>query len=125
MSAAGSLVLSVEDLPGWTVRSAVISIGLSAAAEVDLVSYLTGRFLGMRAYGRIYGWQLSIFFLGAAAGPFAAGFAYDHFHSYVAILEFAAGALFMAGLVLGTLGRAPSFAGTTASELLSEAPLHH
>jgi MFS family permease len=124
LSAAGALVLSVEDLPGWTVRLAVISIGLSAAAEFDLVSYLTGRFLGMRAYGRIYGWQLSIFFFGAAAGPFAAGFAYDHFHSYVATLEFAAGALIIAALVLGTLGRPPSFAGDAGIVSPSEAPLH-
>jgi MFS family permease len=109
LSATGCALLSVLDLPVWVVRVAVVSIGLAAAAEVDLLSYLTGRFLGMRAYGRIYGWQLSVFFFGAAAGPFAAGVAYDHFHSYLPTLKFAAGSLLFGALVLGTLGRRPKF----------------
>jgi MFS family permease len=112
LSAAGCVLLGVADLPPWVVRLAVISIGLSAAAEVDLLSYLTGRYLGMRAYGRIYGWQLSVFFVGAAVGPYVAGVAYDHFHSYLPTLRFAAGALLFGAAVLGTLGRPPRFAET-------------
>lgn len=110
LAAGGCVVLAAPDMPGWTLRLAVISIGLCAAAEVDLVSYLTGRFLGMRAYGRIYGWQLSVFFFGAAAGPFAAGYAYDQFHSYVPTLKIAAGSLLFGAVVLGSLGRPPRFA---------------
>ncbi len=110
LSAIGCFLLSVPDLPEWMVPLSVISIGLAAAAEVDLLAYLTSRFLGMRAYGRIYGWQLSAFYLGAAAGPFIAGMAYDHFHSYLPTLGFAAGSLLFGAFVLGTLGRPPRFA---------------
>jgi len=110
LSALGCFLLSVPGLPEWIVPLSVISIGLAAAAEVDLLAYLTSRFLGMRAYGRIYGWQLSVFYLGAAAGPFVAGMAYDHFHSYLPTLGFAAVSLLFGAFVLGTLSRPPRFA---------------
>jgi MFS family permease len=109
LAAGGCVLLTLPDLPAWMVCLAAISVGLCSAAEADLVSYLSGRFLGMRAYGRIFGWQLSMYFLGAALGPLAAGYAYDHFHSYVPTLEIAAGSLLFGALVLGSLGRPPRF----------------
>jgi MFS family permease len=108
LSAAGCLLLGLAHLPEWLVPFSVVTIGLAAAAEVDLLAYLTSRFLGMRAYGRIYGSQLSIFYLGAASGPLVAGLAYDRFHSYLPILDFAAGSLAIGAIVLGTLGRPPT-----------------
>ncbi len=107
--ALGCLLLSFEDTPGWVVGLSVMSLGLAAAAEVDLVAFLTSRFFGMRAYGKIYGWQLTAFYLGAALGPFSAGLAYDHFQSYVPTLYFAAGALLVGSIVVGTLGKPPEF----------------
>ncbi len=105
----GCILLSLPGTPGWVVGVAVLSLGLAAAAEVDLVAFLTSRFFGMKAYGKIYGWQLTAFYLGAAIGPFAAGRAYDHFQSYVPTLYFAAGALLFGAIVTGTLGRPPEF----------------
>jgi MFS family permease len=109
LCAGGCLLLSLGDVPGWVIGLAVMSLGLAAAAEVDLVAFLTSRFFGMKAYGRIYGWQLTAFYLGAAIGPFAAGRAYDHFQSYVPTLYFAAGALLFGAIVTGTLGKPPEF----------------
>ncbi|MCU0760931.1 MAG: MFS transporter [Steroidobacteraceae bacterium] len=109
LCAGGCVLLSLADLPGWAIALAVMSLGLAAAAEVDLVAFLSSRFFGMRAYGKIYGWQLTAFYLGAAIGPFAAGRAYDHFQSYLPVLYFAAGALLFGALVTGTLGRPPVF----------------
>lgn len=109
LCAGGCLLLSLGDVPGWVIGLAVMSLGLAAAAEVDLVAFLTSRFFGMKAYGKIYGWQLTAFYLGAAIGPFAAGRAYDHFQSYVPTLYFAAGALLFGAIVTGTLGKPPEF----------------
>jgi MFS family permease len=109
LCAGGCVLLSLGDVPAWVIGIAVMSLGLAAAAEVDLVAYLTSRFFGMKAYGKIYGWQLTAFYLGAAIGPFAAGRAYDHFQSYVPTLYFAAGALLFGAIVTGTLGRPPEF----------------
>jgi MFS family permease len=115
LPAVGCFLLSLPELPAWTMAASVVTIGLAAAAEVDLVAYLTSRFLGMRAYGRIYGTQLSLFYLGAAAGPFSAGLAYDHFHSYLPTLSVAAGSLLFGAIVLGTLGQPPRFATPSTS----------
>jgi MFS family permease len=109
LCAGGCVLLSLADLPSWVIGLAVMSLGLAAAAEVDLVAFLTSRFFGIRAYGKIYGWQLTAFYLGAAIGPFSAGLAYDRYQSYLPVLYFAAGALLFGAIVTGTLGRPPEF----------------
>jgi len=106
--AVGCFALTIPDASMWLVTISVLSLGLAAAAEVDLVAYLTSRFFGMRSYGEIYGWQLTSFYLGAALGPLAAGMAYDHYQSYVPTLYFACGAMIFGALVTGSLGK-PKF----------------
>lgn len=103
--ALGCFTLTLPDASLWLITISVLSLGLAAAAEVDLVAYLTSRFFGMRAYGEIYGWQLTSFYLGAALGPLAAGLAYDHYQSYVPTLYFACGAMIFGALVTGSLGK--------------------
>ena len=85
-------------------------MGLAAAAEVDLVAYLTSRYLGMKAYGQIYGWQITAFYLGAALGPIAVGLLYDHFGSYVQVLYGSGAIMIFGALVVGSLGEPPDFA---------------
>jgi MFS family permease len=75
---------------------------------VDLVAYLSSRYFGLRAYGRIYGWQLTSFYLGAALGPVVAGVAYDSFGNYGPMLLGAATGLLIGAVVMTTLGR-PQF----------------
>jgi predicted MFS family arabinose efflux permease len=111
LSGAGCFLLTLEGAGTWAAILAVISLGLAAAAEVDLVAFLTSRWFGMKAYGKIYGFQLSAFYLGAAVGPFLTGLAYDAFQSYLQVLYFAAATLVIGALVIGTLGRPPNFAG--------------
>ncbi len=109
-AAAGCLLLSIEGTPTWVAIISVITLGLAAAAEVDLVAFLTSRCFGMKAYGKLYGFQLTSFYLGAAIGPFLTGLAYDHFQSYVQTLYFAAGALIFGAIVIGTISKPPNFA---------------
>jgi cyanate permease len=115
LCAIGCFLLTIPGAPRGLVLLSVVSLGLAAAAEVDLVAYLTSRFCGMRAYGRIYGFQLTAFYAGAAVGPLVAGIAYDRFQSYVPMLYTATGALLFGAIVTGTLGRPPQFATTTAA----------
>lgn len=107
--ALGCVVLTMPNASGWMLTISVLALGLAAAAEVDLVAYLSSRFFGLRAYGKIYGWQLTSFYLGAAGGPLAAGLAFDAFGSYTPMLAFAAAALLMGAVVMATLGK-PRFA---------------
>jgi len=109
-SAGGCLLLSIPNTPTWVAVISVISLGLAAAAEVDLVAYLTSRCFGMKSYGKIYGWQLTAFYLGAAAGPLCAGLAYDAFNSYLPTLYFTAVALVFGAIVIGTIKIPAEFA---------------
>jgi MFS family permease len=108
---AGCFMLSRADTPAWAITLCVVALGLGAAAEVDLVAYLTSRYLGMKAYGRIYGLQLTSFYIGAAVGPAAFGKSFDFYQSYVPALYFATGALIFGAIVVGTLGKPPDFGG--------------
>ena len=109
LCALGCYALTMKALPIWALSLCVVALGLGAAAEVDLVAYLTGRYLGMKAYGKIYGLQLSTFYLGAAFGPAAIGYSFNHFKSYGPALHFAVAALVFGAVVIATLGRPPDF----------------
>jgi MFS family permease len=109
LTAMGCWLLTIEGTPTWVAVISVMSMGLAAAAEVDLVAYLSSRYFGMKAYGKIYGWQITAFYLGAAFGPISVGLAYDHFGSYLQVLYGAAGILVFGALVVGSLGKPPDF----------------
>jgi MFS family permease len=106
--AGGCVILHLPGTPMALVVFSVIMLGLATAAEVDLVAYLSSRYFGLRAYGRIYGWQLTSFYLGAALGPVVAGVAYDSFGNYGPMLLGAATGLLIGAVVMTTLGR-PQF----------------
>ena len=108
--ALGCFVLYLPEVSTSLIILSVLAIGLAAAAEVDLVAYLSSRYFGLRAYGRIYGWQLTSFYLGAALSPVLAGMAYDRFQSYGPMLFSSAAGLVLGALVLLTLGK-PLFRG--------------
>ena len=113
LCALGCYTMSIPGVPVWALSLCVAALGLGAAAEVDLVAYLTSRYLGMKAYGRVYGMQLTSFYLGAAIGPAAIGLSFDHFKSYGPALYLAVGGLTLGALVLATLGKPPDFGGRT------------
>lgn len=87
---------------------AILAIGLSAGAEVDLLAYLTARYFGLRAYGQIYGWQLSVFSLGAGLGPVLLGAARDHWAAYPPGLWICAAVVVAGAMLIGALGRFPT-----------------
>lgn len=109
ITAGGCFLLTIDAAPTWVIQLAVISLGFAAAAEIDLVAFLVSRFFGLKAYGKVYGVQLSIFYLGAALGPLAVGQSFDSTGNYqIALL--AGIAIFIAGAaVIGSLGTPPDF----------------
>ena len=83
-------------------RSVLVGIGLGA--EVDLIAFLSSRYLGMRSFGEIYGYFFAIFMLGAGLGPFAMGVSFDRTGSYRLMLICYAFALMLATLPILQLG---------------------
>lgn len=98
---------------GMAAVPAILLIGLSAGAEVDLLAYLVSRYFGMWHYARIYGWGLSAFSAGAGTGPILGGWIRDATGSYVMALYAFTAMVIVAAALIATLGRPdPAYAAT-------------
>ena len=113
------LVLVFTTTGRFGLLSAIL-IGLAAGAEVDLLAYLVGRYFGLKSYGKIYGVMLSAFALGGGLGPVLTGMAYDAEGNYALALYAGIGVFLAGAILLGMLGKYPSFeTGTKADEVLA------
>ena len=75
MGAAGPLALVASVL-----------IGLCAGAEGDVLGYLISRYFGLRSFGKIYGYTLSVYMIGVSIFPYAMGVGYETTGSYTGML---------------------------------------
>lgn len=82
-----------------------IAFGLAMGAEIDLVGYLTARYFGMRAYGRIYGLLYAACLVGASSSLVFYGAIFDSAKSYAPALYAASCMLFVSALLFLTLRR--------------------
>jgi MFS family permease len=88
--------------PPLVLCACAFAIGVGSAAEMDLMAFMTARYFGPEAYGRIYGLFYLCFMLGASVGPFVMGLSFEQYGDYqVALLG--AAALVMLACVM-TLG---------------------
>lgn len=79
-SAFGIALLWLGDTRMAFVGAFLVGFGLGA--EVDLIPYLTGRYFGLRAFGKIYGSAFAAFALAGAIGPLIMGAGFDRTGSY-------------------------------------------
>ena len=101
LPAASCLLLA----DGTAAVAAILLIGVSAGAEVDLLAYLTSRYFGMRQYPKIYAWGLSAFSAGAGVGPIFAGWVHDLTGNYAMALYAFAIIMATAAALIASLGR--------------------
>ncbi|KAF1036151.1 MAG: hypothetical protein GAK33_04154 [Burkholderia lata] len=114
VTAAGCLLLMIEGKAFASVTA--LLIGLSLGAEVDMISYLTSRYFGMKSYGRIYAGVYSAFVVGAAIGPVLAGRLFDLDGNYQQALWMVITLLLVGAGVISTL---PGYAGVGKQALAS------
>lgn len=67
---------------GQAALLGALAMGLAVGAELDLVGYLTARYFGMRAYGRIYALFYGVVLVGSALSKILYGLAVDLTGSY-------------------------------------------
>jgi hypothetical protein len=79
-------------------------LGLALGAEIDLIAFLTTRYLRQRAFGEIYGYLFMAFLLGSSAGGFSADVSFDRLGSYTPALIGFAAALVGAAFLVSRLG---------------------
>lgn len=94
---------------------AMIINGYSAGSKLQIASYLTARYGGVRHFGVIYGLITSLVAFGSGVGPMIAGFVYDRTGGYDGFLLAGTVGCVLCGLLILTLPRYPdweSSAGT-------------
>lgn len=88
---------------------AVIVLGYFSASALQLATYLTTRYAGMRHFGTIFGLVSSLTALAAGLGPLIAGATFDATGSYTLLLALCVPAALAAGIAMFGLGAYPDF----------------
>lgn len=107
LPAFGCASLAAGNFSPPAIIAAVLSVGIAAGSEVDLLPYLTARYFGLRNYGKIYGWVFVLFYAGVGLGPPFLGWMFERNGDYVAALMILGPLLAAGAAVVATLGRAP------------------
>lgn len=88
---------------------AMVIIGYTLGAKLQVCAYLTAHFAGMRHYGKIFGVMASIVAIGGGIGATSAGAIYDAFGSYDPLLGFGIASSLVCGALLLGLDRYPGW----------------
>ncbi|MCB2061619.1 MAG: MFS transporter, partial [Novosphingobium sp.] len=92
---------------------AVVLVGYASGASLQMATYLTTRYAGLRNFGTIFGIISSLMALSAGIGPILAGAVYDLTGHYTYLLMTGIPAAVVAGLCVVGLGPYPEFAPVT------------
>ncbi|WP_157573244.1 MFS transporter [Novosphingobium sp. AAP83] len=111
LPAIGSFLLSRPEIGTSQAVIAVITLGLGAGFEFDLLAYLIARYFGRRAYGTIYGSFYTVIAFGGGMGPVVYGRVFDATGRYDMALATGVGCLLVGGVSLLAMGRYPSWDG--------------
>lgn len=109
--AALSLCITVAGIAAlalWGIAAApwsAFAIGFALGAEVDLIGYLTVRYFGLAAYGRLYGILYGSFILGTGFSPLVIAEMAARFHGYTSALWACAAFVSVAVALLATAPR--------------------
>jgi len=104
LSAAGVTLLAAGAI-GPAAFAAVVCIGISMGAEIDMLAFLTGRYFGVENFGRVYGILFTSFLIGTSLGPIGYGMAYESLGSYIWVLLLSIGLMLASALVTLRLPR--------------------
>lgn len=94
--------------PGLIIVAMLIN-GYCAGSKLQIASYLTARYAGLRHFGVIYGVIISLVTFGSGLGPMLAGFAYDLTGGYTAFLLAGTAGCVFCGLLILTLPAYPKW----------------
>ncbi|WP_235037863.1 MULTISPECIES: MFS transporter [unclassified Novosphingobium] len=105
---AFALLLDGVRTPSLIILS-VLLIGYAVGAKLQVTSYLTSRYAGMRCFGAIFGGMATMLAVGTGVGPVIAGVIYDSSGSYQPLLIAAIPASLVCGLLILSLGPYPDW----------------
>jgi predicted MFS family arabinose efflux permease len=88
---------------------AMLVIGYTAGAKMQICAYLTTRYAGMRNYGKIFGVMASLMALAGGLGPLLASLLRDHFGNYTALVTASVVGTIFSAVLIFRLGPYPDF----------------
>jgi len=106
LSALGLILVMSSDAI-WPCYALAVLMGIGQGAESDVLGYLTSRYFGLRAFGRVYGMVFAGFMVGTAVAPYLFGVVFDWTHTYQAALGASVALIVVMCVVLATLPRFP------------------
>lgn len=99
--------------PQLAIVSTVL-FGYAAGCKLQISAYLTGRYGGMRNFGKIFGTMASMIALGSGLGPVLAGVLYDIAGDYSLLMMVGIPGALVCGLLLWGLGPYPDWEAQNA-----------
>jgi MFS family permease len=116
-------LLASPGISGSVMAGSVVTLGLVAGAEFDLIAFMTGRYFGQRHFSEIYGMQYAAFGIGAGFAPATFGAIHDELGTYTPVIGLSIGLLIVGMALNFALGRYPrSFETASKNDALSKAP---
>ncbi|HEX8056509.1 MAG TPA: MFS transporter [Novosphingobium sp.] len=116
------LLLQAEGSVG-ALAFAVFVLGYCSGAAMQLATYLTTRYAGLRNFGAIFGVVSSLMACGAGIGPVLSGWVFDTTGGYSLLLTAGIPAAVIAALAVFRLGAYPVFAPAMPEASPSEKPV--
>lgn len=113
-SLAFAFLLDGIRTPTLIVIALVLS-GYSAGTKIQIASYLTARYAGLRNFGAIYGILTSIVAVATGIGPMLAAMAYDYLGGYSSFLIAGSIGCLLSGILIATLPAYPEWADEAGS----------
>lgn len=112
----GNWLLARSEIDPTIATLSVITLGLGAGFEFDLLAYLIARYFGRRAYGTIYGCFYTVIAFSGGLGPVVYGRVFDVTGRYDLALIGGAICLFFGSVVLLAMGPYPRWDRTMPKE---------
>lgn len=109
LPAIGCTLLLLPSPSLWVLACAMVILGYTAGAYLQLCTYLTTRYGGMLNFGKIFGVMASLLALGTGVGPVIGGLVFDFSGSYVPLLAGGILAGILSGILVARLGPYPEF----------------
>jgi MFS family permease len=103
-------LLLQDSTAAWLPMLAMVVLGYCMGASLQLGTYLTTRYAGLRNFGAIFGVFASLMGVGGGLGPLLAGGIFDATGGYALMLTGSIPLAIMAGLAVFRLGPYPVFA---------------
>ncbi len=115
-TAVAFIILMQPHLTTVMILTGMIINGYAAGTKIQIASFLTAAYGGLRNFGSIFGIMASMIAAGSGLGPLVAGTVFDHYHSYDPFLIGGIVGSLLSGLLIFMIGDYPNWANQGASD---------